>query len=121
MEAAGLAVDAAATLKGIGQDVAQIRELSFKQLEILSRPDEAEEVPQPDEDEAQALILDDGMPDDGGWVTEVHSSVEVPPEFFSDLMAFQWMGLVLSVFMLVALLLNFGATLWLAFSDKWRS
>ncbi len=121
MEAAGLAVDAAATLKGIGQDVAQIRELSFKQLEILSRPDEAEEVPQPDEEEAQSLILDEGAPDDGGWVTEVHSSVEVPPEFFSDLMAFQWMSLVLSAFMLVALLLNFGATLWLAFSDKWRS
>lgn len=120
-EAAGLAVDAAATLKGIGQDVAQIRELSFKQLEILSRPDEAEEVPQPDEEEAQSLILDEGAPDDGGWVTEVHSSVEVPPEFFSDLMAFQWMSLVLSAFMLVALLLNFGATLWLAFSDKWRS
>lgn len=120
-EAAGLAVDAAATLKGIGQDVAQIRELSFKQLEILSRPDEAEEVPQPDGEEAANLAPAESAADDGGWVTEVHSSVEVPSEFFSDLMAFQWMGLVLSVFMLVALLLNFGATLWLAFSDKWRS
>ena len=120
-EAAGLAVDAVATLKGIGQDVAQIRELSFKQLEILSRPDEAEEVPHPDEEEAANLAPAEPAADGGGWVTEVHSSIEVPAEFFDDLMSFQWMGLVLSAFMLVALLLNFGAALWLAFSDKWRS
>ena len=36
-------------------------------------------------------------------------------------MGFQYMQTVLFVFMLVALLLNLGATLWLAFSDKWRS
>ena len=120
-EAAGLAVDAAATLKGIGQDVAQIRELSFKQLEILSRPDEAEEVPQPDGEEAANLAPAEPAADDVGWVTEVHSSVEVPSGFFGDLMSFQYMQTVLLVFLLLAFLLNLGAILWLAFSDKWRS
>lgn len=120
-EAAGLAVDAAATLKGIGQDVAQIRELFFKQLEILSRPDEAEEVPQPDGEEAANLAPAEPAADDGGWVTEVRSSTEVPSEFFGDLMSFQYMQTVLLVFLLLAFLLNLGATLWLAFSDKWRS
>ena len=44
-----------------------------------------------------------------------------PPYFFAHLMGFQYMQTVLSVFLLVAFLLNLGATLWLAFSDKWRS
>lgn len=116
--AVSLALDAAQTLKGIGQDVAQIRELSIKQLEVLTAP-EVEEVPQPEEEEAQALALDDSPAD--AWQTVVSSSVEVPAEFFGDLMSFNYMQTVLLVFLLLAFLLNLGATLWLAFSDKWRS
>lgn len=122
MEAVNLAVDSAATLKEIAKDVAQIRKANFKALEILSRPQEVEEVPQPEEEEAQNLAapLSDEASSES-WQTVVTSSVEVPETFFSDLMAFQYMQTVLFVFMLLALLLNLGAALWLAFSDKWRS
>ncbi len=120
MEAVNLAIDSAATLKEIAKDVAQIRETGFKTLETLGRL-EAEEVPQPDGEEAANLAPAEPAADDGGWVTEVHSSVEVPSGFFGDLMSFQYMQTVLLVFLLLAFLLNLGATLWLAFSDKWRS
>ena len=70
--------------------------------------------------DAELAIATDA-PEDSNWVTEVRSSVEVPPDFFAHLMGFQYMQTVLSVFLLVAFLLNLGATLWLAFSDKWRS
>lgn len=114
--AASLALDAAQTLKGIGEDVAQLKELGLHQLEVLQKW--PQEVPTPADDEAQALLSD---PDPADWVTEVHSSAEVPAEFFPDLMGFQYMQTALLVFVLVALLLNLGANLWLAFSDKWRS
>ena len=77
----------------------------------------ASEVEIPAEPEAQNLASSD----DANWVTEVRSGVEVPETFFSDLMSFQYMQVTLSVFLLLALLLNLGANLWLAFSDKWRS
>ena len=120
MEAVNLAIDSAATLKEIAKDVAQIRETGFKTLETLGRL-EAEEVPQPDGEEAANLAPAEPAADDGGGVTEGRSSTEVPAEFFGDLMSFQYMQTVLLVFLLLAFLLNLGATLWLAFSDKWRS
>ncbi len=120
MEAVNLAIDSAATLKEIAKDVAQIRETGFKTLETLGRL-EAEEVPQPDGEEAANLAPAEPAADDGGWVTEVRSSTEVPAEFFGDLMSFQYMQTVLLVFLLLALLLNLGAPLRPAFSDKWRS
>lgn len=120
MEAVNLAVDSAATLREIAKDVAQIRETGFKTLETLGRL-EVGEVPQPEEEEAANLAPAEPAADDGAWVTEVHSSVEVPELFFDDLMSFQYMQTVLLAFLLLAFLLNLGATLWLAFSDKWRS
>ena len=71
--------------------------------------------------DSELVISTDAPDDSSNWVTEVHSSVEVPPDFFSHLMGFQYMQTVLMVSLLVAFLLNLGATLWLAFSDKWRS
>lgn len=112
--AASLALDAFSALDGIRQDVGQIKELGSQQLELLQQW--PAEVPSPSDDEIAPLDAD---PAD--WVTEVHSTVEVPAEFFPDLMGFQYMQTVLLVFVLVALLLNLGANLWLAFSDKWRS
>lgn len=114
--AVNLALDAYRALDSIGQDVAQLRDLGSKQLELLQN--QPAEVPNPADDEAQALSAE---ADSADWVTEVHSATEVPAEFFSDLMGFQYMHTVLFAFMLLALLLNMGATLWLAFSDKWRS
>lgn len=113
--AASLALDAAQTLKGIGEDVAQIKGINSDVLDSL-RGLQATEVP--DSDLAAVPVP---LDDSSNWVTEVRSSVEVPPDFFSHLMGFQWMQTVLLVFLLVAFLLNLGATLWLAFSDKWRS
>lgn len=113
--AASLALDAAQTLKGIGEDVAQIEGINSDVLDSL-RGLQATEVP--DSDLAAVPVP---LDDSSNWVTEVRSSVEVPPDFFSHLMGFQWMQTVLLVFLLVAFLLNLGATLWLAFSDKWRS
>ena len=71
--------------------------------------------------DAELAIATDAPDDSGNWVTTVTSETEVPPDFFSHLMGFQYMQTVLMVFLLVAFLLNLGATLWLAFSDKWRS
>lgn len=112
--AVDLALDAYKALDSIGKDVAQIKELGVRQLEILQQP-APEEVPS----SVDSVI--EPLSDDADWVTEVHSTVEVPAGFFPDLMGFQYMQTVLSVFLLVAFLLNLGATLWLAFSDKWRS
>lgn len=120
--AASLALDAAQTLEGIGEDVAQIKAGNSDVLAAI------ESLRQTDAEGFQHLIARDAelaiatdAPEDSNWVTEVRSSVEVPPDFFSHLMGFQYMQTVLMVFMLVAFLLNLGATLWLAFSDKWRS
>ena len=120
--AASLALDAAQTLKGIGEDVAQIRAGNSDVLAAIEslRQTNVEGFQQLIARDAELAIATDA-PEDSHWVTEVHSSVEVPPDFFTHLMGFQYMQTVLFVFMLVAFLLNLGATLWLAFSDKWRS
>lgn len=120
--AASLALDAAQTLEGIGEDVAQIRGQNSDVLAAIEslRQTEVEGFRQLIARDAELAIAADA-PEDSNWVTEVHSSVEVPPDFFTHLMGFQYMQTVLLIFMLVAFLLNLGATLWLAFSDKWRS
>lgn len=120
--AASLALDAYQTLEGIGEDVAQIKGANSDVLAAIEslRQTNAEGFQQLIARDAELAIATDS-PDDSNWVTEVRSSVEVPPDFFSHLMGFQWMQTVLMVFLLVAFLLNLGATLWLAFSDKWRS
>ena len=53
-------------------------------------------------------IATDSPDDSGNWVTTVTSETEVPPDFFSHLMGFQYMQTVLMVFLLVAFLLNLG-------------
>lgn len=113
--AASLALDAYQALQGIHEDVAQIKGINSDVLDAL-RGLQASEVP--DSDLAAVPVPLDGS---SNWVTEVRSSVEVPSDFFTHLMGFQYMQTVLSVSLLVAFLLNLGATLWLAFSDKWRS
>ena len=120
--AASLALDAYQTLEGIGEDVAQIKGGNSDVLAAIEslRQTNAEGFRQLIARDAELAIATDS-PDDSNWVTEVRSSVEVPPDFFAHLMGFQYMQTVLSVFLLVAFLLNLGATLWLAFSDKWRS
>ena len=120
--AATLALDAYQTLEGIGEDVAQIKGQNSDVLAAIEslRQTELEGFQQLIARDADLAIASDA-PEDSNWVTEVRSSVEVPPDFFSHLMGFQYMQTVLMVFLLVAFLLNLGATLWLAFSDKWRS
>lgn len=120
--AASLALDAAQTLEGIGEDVAQIKGANSDVLAAIEslRQTNVEGFQQLIVRDAELAIASDA-PEDSNWVTEVRSSVEVPPDFFSHLMGFQYMQTVLIIFMLVAFLLNLGATLWLAFSDKWRS
>ena len=120
--AASLALDAAQILEGIGEDVAQIRGQNSDVLAAIEslRQTNVEGFQQLIVRDAELAIASDA-PEDSNWVTEVRSSVEVPPDFFSHLMGFQYMQTVLMVFLLVAFLLNLGATLWLAFSDKWRS
>lgn len=120
--AASLALDAAQTLKGIGEDVAQIKGANSDVLAAIEslRQTNVEGFQQLIARDAELAIASDAF-EDSNWVTEVRSSVEVPPDFFSHLMGFQYMQTVLMVFLLVAFLLNLGATLWLAFSDKWRS
>lgn len=120
--AASLALDAYQALEGIGEDVAQIKGANSDVLAAIEslRQTEVEGFRQLIARDAELAIAADA-PEDSNWVTEVHSSVEVPPDFFTHLMGFQYMQTVLLIFMLVAFLLNLGATLWLAFSDKWRS
>lgn len=117
--AASLALDAAQVLKGIGEDVAQIKGQNSDVLAALDALVARDSEPLVASDDGTVTLSSD--PDPADWVTEVHSSAEVPAEFFPDLMGFQYMQTVLLVFVLVALLLNLGANLWLAFSDKWRS
>ena len=121
--AASLALDAYQALQGIHEDVAQIKGQNSDVLAAIEslRHTNAEGFRQIIARDAELAIASDAPDDSGNWVTEVHSSVEVPPDFFTHLMGFQYMQTVLSVFLLVAFLLNLGATLWLAFSDKWRS
>lgn len=121
--AASLALDAAQTLEGIGEDVAQIKGQNSDVLAAVEslRQMNAEGFQALIARDSELAIATDAPGDSANWVTEVRSSTEVPPDFFSHLMGFQWMQTVLMVFLLVAFLLNLGATLWLAFSDKWRS
>lgn len=112
--AASLALDAAQTLEGIGEDVAQIKGQNSDVLaalgQIVAR------------DQESPVVSDEGtVALDLETFEEVPVTNEPPANFWGDLMGFQYMQTVLFVFMLVALLLNLGATLWLAFSDKWRS
>ena len=120
--AVSLALDAAQTLEGIGEDVAQIKGSNSDVLAAIEslRQTEVEGFQQLIARDSELAVVTDA-PDDAAWVTTVTSETEVPPDFFSHIMGFQYMQTVLMVFMLVALLLNLGATLWLAFSDKWRS
>lgn len=121
--AASLALDAAQTLEGIGEDVAQIKAGNSGVLAAIEslRQMNAEGFQALIARDSELAIATDAPGDSANWVTEVRSSTEVPPDFFSHLMGFQYMQTVLMVFLLVAFLLNLGATLWLAFSDKWRS
>lgn len=120
--AATLALDAYGVLQGIGGDVAQIKGQNSDVLAAI------ESLRQSNVEGFQALIARDGdiaiasdVPaDDANWVTEVHSSVEVPETFFTDLMAMQYMQVAVSVFLLVALLLNLGVNLFSVFFKKWR-
>ena len=112
--AASLALDAYQALEGIGEDVAQIKGQNSDVLaalgQIVARDQES---PVVSDEGAVALDLE--------TFEEVPVTNEPPANFWGDLMAFQWMHIVLMVFMLVAILLNLGAALWLSFSDKWRS
>lgn len=120
--AASLALDAYQTLQGIGEDVAQIRGSNSDVLAAIEslRLTNVEGFQQLIARDSEISVASDVL-DGAAWVTTVTSDAEVPPDFFNHLMGFQYMQTVLFVFMLLALLLNLGATLWLAFSDKWRS
>lgn len=121
--AASLALDAYQTLEDIGEDVAQIKAGNSDILAAIEslRQTEVEGFRQLIARDSEIAVAPDA-PDDAAWVTTVTSETEVPPpDFFPHLMGFQYMQTVLMVFLLVAFLLNLGATLWLAFSDKWRS
>lgn len=121
--AASLALDAAQILKGIGEDVAALKAQNSDVLASidslrLSNVEGFQQLIARDSD--LAVVPADVNDDSANWVTEVRSEVEVPSSFFSDLLSFQYFQTVLLVFVLVSLLLNFGALLWLSFSDKWR-
>ncbi len=120
--AASLALDAYQALQGIGEDVAQIKGANSDVLAAIEslRQTNVEGFQQIIARDSDIAIASDASAD-SSWVTTVTSNTEVPPDFFTHLMGFQYMQTVLFVFMLLALLLNLGATLWLAFSDKWRS
>lgn len=120
--AASLALDAYQALEGIGEDVAQIRGANSDVLAAIEslRQTNVEGFQQLIGRDSELSVASD-VSDGSAWVTTVTSEAEVPPDFFNHLMGFQYMQTVLFVFILVALLLNLGATLWLAFSDKWRS
>ena len=121
--AASLALDAYQALEGIGEDVAQIKAGNSDVLAAIESllQTEVEGFRQLIARDSELAIATDAPDDSGNWGTTVTSETEVPPDFFTHLMGFQYMQTVLMVFLLVAFLLNLGATLWLAFSDKWRS
>ena len=121
--AASLALDAYQALEGIGEDVAQIKAGNSDVLAAIESllQTEVEGFRQLIARDSELAIATDAPDDSGNWVTTGTSETEVPPDFFTHLMGFQYMQTVLMVFLLVAFLLNLGATLWLAFSDKWRS
>ena len=120
--AASLALDAAQTLKGIGEDVAALKAQNSDVLSSIDslRLSNVEGFQQLIARDSYLPVPADVSDESANWVTEVRSEIEVPSSFFSDLMSFQYFQTVLLVFVLVSLLLNFGALLWLSFSDKWR-
>lgn len=104
-------IDAVKDLKDVKSDVSSIKTL----LEGVTS-----DVP-PASPAEVAEVEGSPLSDDSNWVTEVQTNAVIPETYFEDHLSFQWMQTVLLVFVLVALFLNFGATLWLSFSDKWRS
>lgn len=56
---------------------------------------------------------------------EVLTAEEVSPVYevqgMADQLSFSWMSFVLMIVIAVALMLNLGVNIWLAFTDKWRS
>lgn len=120
--AASLALDAAQILKGIGEDVAALKAQNSDVLASIDslRLSNVEGFQQLIARDSYLPVPADVSDESANWVTEVRSEIEVPSSFFSDLMSFQYFQTVLLVFVLVSLLLNFGALLWLSFSDKWR-
>lgn len=112
-QALELAVGVVGKLDSIDAGVTQLRELLQAHIEHLP------ELVQPSQPEAQPLALDDS--DSDGWTTVVTATEPLPDDWASDLLHFQYMQLCVSVALLVALCLNVGATLWLAFSRNWRS
>lgn len=105
-----MALDALESLKGIEFEVQQLGGLLRSHVEQLP------ELVQPAEPEAQALALDDSC--DGGWTTVVTASEPLPDGWAVDMAHFGYMQVVLLVAVLVAVLLNVGVVLWLAFSAK---
>ena len=81
--AASLALDAAQTLEGIGEDVAQIKAGNSDVLAAIEslRQTDAEGFRQLIARDVELAIATDA-PEDSNWVTEVRSSVEVPPRLF---------------------------------------
>lgn len=114
-QAFALAMDALSSLDSIREDVSALKGVDSDILALLKV--QGAEVPQPDQPEISLSVPYSAL--DSAQVAEVDSS---PLDAFQhDLLAFQWMQTVLGVFLLVAVLLNLGASLWLSFSDKWRS
>lgn len=104
-----LAVNASDDLAAVKGDLASVKEILTSFAEVTL----------PDESELSLYAAGDanaGSPDDSA--SEV---VAVPDGFYDDLLSFQAAQAVIGLFVVAALLLNFGALLWLSFSDKWRS
>ena len=116
-QALSLALDALSSLDSIREDVSAIKGVDSDILALLKVQNA--EVPQPDEPEVSALPspLSDSAEVQGVQLVEVSGF----SDFAADLLGFQYMSLVVFVFLFVAVLCNFGALLWLSFSDKWRS
>ena len=115
-QAFALALDALSSLDSIREDVSALKGVDSDILALLKV--QAAEVPQPDQPEISLPSpLSDVMESQAVQPVEV-SALDA---YQHDLLAFQWMQTVLGVFLLVAVLLNLGATFWLSFSDKWRS
>lgn len=61
-----------------------------------------------------AVALDDAQ-------TEQPTAPAVPDGFYEDVIAYMQVGCTLLIFILAAGMLRLGASLWHAFSFKWRS
>lgn len=95
----------------------QLTEISAKQSELNSNDIEmldAENLLAEDEILEASPLLDTSL-------FEAAEPVIFQVEGMRDQLSFSWMSLVLMIVLTVALMLNLGVNLWLAFSDKWRS